>query len=198
MSDVDLSGSRRIALPEEPLVDGETALRQWRDTDTDDLVRACQDPEIVRWTSVPPAYGEAEARAYLRQRHDTTFAGLAAPFAIVATNDGRLLGSISLMRFAPEHARGEVGYWLARDARGHGHATAAVKLICAWGAASLGLERFDLFAATGNPASQAVAERAGFHREAVLRSYMRATYERQDMVAYGLLAAELEPETARH
>jgi RimJ/RimL family protein N-acetyltransferase len=38
-----------------------------------------------------------------------------------------------------------------------------------------------------------VAERAGFRREAVLRSYMRATYERQDMVAFGLLVGELAP-----
>jgi RimJ/RimL family protein N-acetyltransferase len=192
-----LNRPRRIVLPDEPLVDGETSLRPWRDTDAHDLVRACQDAEIVRWTSVPPAYGDADARAYLRQRHDTTFAGLAAPFAIVATTGGRLLGSIALMRFAFEHARGEVGYWLAREARGHGHATVAVRLICSWGAAALGLERFDLFAATGNPGSQAVAERAGFRREGVLRSYMRATYERQDMVAYGLLATELDPEAAR-
>ena len=33
-----------------------------------------------------------------------------------------------------------------------------------------------------------MAERAGFTREAVLRSYMQGTYERQDMVAFGLLA----------
>ena len=185
---------RRIMLPDKPLIDAATTLRRWLDTDVEDLTRACQDPEIVRWTSVPPVYGQAEARAYLLQRHDMTFAGLAAPLAIVATDGGRLLGSISLMRFDFKNARGEVGYWLARDARGRGHATVAVRLICAWGIAALGLERIDLLAATGNPASQAVAERAGFRREAVLRSYMRARYERQDMVAYGLLASELRPE----
>ena len=48
-----------------------------------------------------------------------------------------------------------------------------------------------MLAATGNPASQRVAERAGFTREAVLRSYMEGTYERQDMVAFGLLRGEL-------
>ena len=32
---------------------------------------------------------------------------------------------------------------------------------------------------------------AGFTREAVLRSYMEGTYERQDMVAFGLLRGEL-------
>ncbi len=62
-----------------------------------------------------------------------------------------------------------------------------MRLICEWGLRTLGLERIDLLAATGNRASQQVAERTGFTREAVLRSYMRVTDERQDMVAFGLL-----------
>ena len=180
----------RIVLPAEPLVDGATALRPWRDADLKPLVAACQDPEISRWTRVPASYGEADARAYLRQRYDAAFAGLTAPFAIAHVRDRQLLGSISLMRFSWGHARGEVGYWLARDARGQGHATRAVRLICAWGFDALGLERVDLMAAAGNPASQLVAERAGFTREAVLRSYMRGTFERHDMVMFGLLRDE--------
>jgi RimJ/RimL family protein N-acetyltransferase len=181
----------RILLPAEPLIDGPTALRQWRDSDLAGLVQACQDPEIVRWTRVPAAYGEADARAYLRQRYDAGFAGLTAPFAIVPTEGHQLLGSISLMRFSWEHARGEVGYWLAAAGRGQGHATRAVQLICAWGFRALGLERIDLIAATGNPASQHVAHRAGFTREAVLRSYMCGTIGREDMVMFGLLRREL-------
>lgn len=179
--------ARRIVLPGDPLVEGATALRPWRDSDVDELVAACQDPEIARWTRVPTPYGEADARAYLLARYDATFAGLSAPFAIVAADGGDLLGSISLMRLVWEHRRGEVGYWLAAGARGQGHATRSVRLICKWGFAQLGLERIDLLAATGNRASQTVAERAGFAREAVLRSYMVGTYERQDMVAFGLL-----------
>ena len=179
----------RIVLSGEPLVDGPTALRPWRDSDVEALVRACQDPDISRWTRVPNNYAEADARAYLMQRYDAIHAGTLAPFAIVNAGDGsELLGSISLMGLAWEHARGEVGYWLAREARGHGHITRAVGLICRWGFESLRLERIDLLAATGNPASQRVAERAGFTREAVLRSYFRGKEGRQDMVAYGLLA----------
>jgi RimJ/RimL family protein N-acetyltransferase len=181
----------RIVLPAEPLVEGDTALRPWRDADLPDLVQACRDPDIVRWTSVPAAYSEADARNYLRQRYDAAFAGLTAPFAVVDADSGRLLGSISLLRFAWTHARGEVGYWLASWARGEGHATRAVRLICGWGFRSLRLERIDLMAAVENPASQQVAERAGFTREAVLRSYMRGTFERQDMVMFGLLKGEL-------
>ena len=160
-------------LPGDPLVDGETALRPGA---TPISSRSWSPARTPRSRAGPasPYLRQADARAYLLQRHDSLHAGIAAPFAIVSAADrDQLLGSISLMRFAWQHARAEVGYWLARDARGHGHATRAVRLITAWGFRSLGLERIDLLAATGNPASQRVAERCGFTREAVLRSYLR-------------------------
>jgi RimJ/RimL family protein N-acetyltransferase len=169
-------------------LNGPTALRPWRDTDLSSLVSACRDTDIPRWTAVPENYGESGARAFLLHRYDAILAGASAPFAIVAADDDhQLLGSMSLMRFAWEHRRAEVGYWVGREARGHGHATRAVRLICRWGFESLDLERIDLFAATDNPVSQHVAERSGFTREAVLRSYWRG----KDMVAFGILRDEV-------
>ncbi len=140
---------------------------------------------------MPYPYGDTDARAYLLHRYDALETGTAAPFALVAAHDGRLLGSIGVVRFDWRDARGEVGYWLAREARGHGHATRAVRLLCRWSFQALGLERITLLASTANAASQRVAERAGFRREAVLRSYMDSRQGRQDMVAFGLLAADL-------
>jgi RimJ/RimL family protein N-acetyltransferase len=180
----------RIVLPAEPLTDGPTALRPWRESDIPALVAICQDPEIVRWTRVPSPYGETDARLFMLDRHDSLHAGTRAPFAIVAAHDDRqLLGSVSLMRFAWEHRRGEVGYFVGADARGEGHATRAVRLLCSWGTRQLGLERIDLLAATGNLPSQRVAERAGFTREARLRSYLAGKEGRHDTVLFGLLAA---------
>jgi len=181
----------RIVLPGQPLVEDETALRAWRDTDVGALVDACQDADIARWTSVPERYGETDARAFLLQRYDAILAGSSAPFAIVSSRDDQhLLGSVSLMYVEWEHARAEVGYWLARGARGHGHATRAVRVICSWGFRDLRLERIELLAASANAASQRVAERSGFVREALLRSYMKGKDGRHDMLAYGLLAAD--------
>lgn len=179
----------RIALPGESLLSGPTVLRPWRDSDAAAVTAACQDPEIARWTRVPDNYSEADARAFLLYRYDALLAGTTAPFAIVSSTD-ELLGSVSLLRLDWQHLRGEVGYWLAHEARRRGHATRALRLICAWGFDALGLERIELLAATGNRPSQRVAERAGFTREAVLRSYFRAKDGYLDMVAYGLLAGE--------
>lgn len=188
----DRVGGGRIQMPGAALRDGTTILRGWRDSDVPALIAACQDPEIGRWTRVPSPYGQAEARQYETIREAAIRAGAMAPFAIAdADQEDHLLGSISLLRIAWEDARGEVGYWLAPEARGHGHATRAVRLICAWGFRELGLDRIELLAATGNPASQRVAERTGFRREAILRSHTVGKHGRQDMVAFGLLADEV-------
>jgi RimJ/RimL family protein N-acetyltransferase len=186
-----------IVLPSEPLTDGVTAIRPWRESDVPKLVAICHDKEITRWTRVPTVYGITAARAWISESRALVKDGISAPFAIVAATDGELIGSISLMRFTWRHARGEVGYLLAREARGRGHATRAVRLICAWGFATLGLERIELLAATGNAPSQRVAERAGFTREAVLRSYHLLREVAFDMVAFGLLPGELGEAAAR-
>ena len=182
----------RIALPAQPLRAETTLLRPWRDADAPAITAACRDPEIARWTSVPERYTEADARAFLLFRYDGLLAGTTAPFAIVSPAD-RLLGSISLIHLDWRHLRGEVGYWLAAGARGQGHATRALRLICSWGVHALGLERIVLHVATANLASQRVAERAGFTREAVLRSWYRGKHGQEDMVCFGLLAGELAP-----
>jgi RimJ/RimL family protein N-acetyltransferase len=179
----------KIVLPGEPLVDGPTLLRPWRDSDLRAVAEACRDPEIARWTTVPDNYGEADARAFLLYRYDALLSGTTAPFAVVSASD-QLLGSIALMRIDWQHRRGEAGYWLARWGRGQGHATRALRMISDWGFDALKLERIDLYAATGNRASQRVAERGGFAREGVRRAYMRGKDGQQDMVAYALLADE--------
>jgi RimJ/RimL family protein N-acetyltransferase len=167
-------------------------LRPWREWDVPALVAACQDPDIVRWTRVPPSYTEADARAYQLTREFGIRNGTIAPYAIAdADDDARLLGSISLMRFAWEERRAEVGYWLVADARGQGHATRATRLICDWGFQALGLERIALLAASGNRDSQQVAVRAGFTREATLRSHTAGHGRRDDMVAFARLPSTI-------
>ena len=60
----------------------------------------------------------------------------------------------------------EIGYWLAPEARGRGAATRALRLLSAWTLREWPIGRLHLMADVDNTASQAVAERAGFTREA--------------------------------
>ena len=71
------------------------------------------------------------------------------------------------------HGRGiaEIGYHLAPEARGRGLATAALRLLSDWSLRALPVARLQLTTHLDNPASQRVAEKAGYTREAVLRAW---------------------------
>jgi RimJ/RimL family protein N-acetyltransferase len=57
---------------------------------------------------------------------------------------------------------GEIGYWVARDARGKGVATRAVELLRDWAVTERGLDLIELVIHEQNALSQRVAERTGF------------------------------------
>ena len=85
----------------------------------------------------------------------------------------------------------ETGYWIGPADRGRGYVTEALLAVAAY-AFEAGLYRLELLAATGNVASQRVAERAGFTREGVLREARPAPGgRRSDMVLFSLLEEEL-------
>jgi RimJ/RimL family protein N-acetyltransferase len=157
----------RIALP--TLTDGVVTLRPWRPTDADALVVACQDPAIPRWTAVPSPYGRPEALRYLALVLAQAESGSMAALAAV-DGGGRLLGSFSVMEIDHERSTGEVGYWVAREARGRGVATRALGLLCGWARRELGLATLELLAHRDNRPSIRVAARAGFAPTGELRA----------------------------
>jgi len=88
--------------------------------------------------------------------------------------------------------RGTIGYWVARDSRGHGTCTRAVRLLARHGLEKLELQRIDLLTDPDNVASQRVAEKVGFQREGVLRAHLRHPDGRiRDSVMFSLLPGEL-------
>jgi RimJ/RimL family protein N-acetyltransferase len=179
-----------IPLPDPPLVDAELRLRPWSLGDVPAVTAACQDPEISRWTVVPQEYTDQEATEFIATRESDRLAGRELALAVVDDGDA-LLGAIGMSNFDwPDH-RGEIGYWMAREARGRGLGTRAVRLLSRWAIDSLELERVELLANPANEASQALAERAGFTREGLLRRYRTRHGVREDLVMFSLLPEDL-------
>ncbi len=179
-----------IALPDPPLADAELGLRQWRPGDAAAVTASCQDPEIPRWTVVPRSYTERDAREWLAGRDAEREAGRELSLAVTGADD-TVLGSIALSGFEWADAKAEIGYWVAREARGRGLGVRATRLLSRWGLATLGLERIELLANPGNVASQRLARSAGFTREGLLRRYRRRHGTLEDLVMFSLLAEEL-------
>jgi RimJ/RimL family protein N-acetyltransferase len=163
-------------------------LRPWRLDDAPAITAACQDPEIARWIPlIPTPYTGQDAHDFLEHImvSDDSYG-----FAIVDGDSGELAGSISirLQRFSTGH----IGYWVAREARGRGVATAALNALCRWGVDELDLKRLELVTDPENLASQRVAEKAGFEREGIMRSALEyQDGRRRDSVLFSLLPEEL-------
>ena len=179
-----------LSPPDPPLSDGVVLLRPWGDGDVAAIAAACSDPDIPKWIPlVPEPYTDADARDYVRETKEWWADGAAATFAITA--EGRAVGSIGLHLVALDEQRASVGYWVAREARGRGYASRALRLVSRWALETLGIERLELMAEPENAASCAVAERAGFRREGVLRAHLPTPNRgRRDVAIYSLLPDE--------
>lgn len=163
---------RALPLPEPPLADPEIALRPWRGKDLPAMMAALRDPEIPRWTFIPFPYRERDAREFLAKQRRDRDAGAGLGLAIAAAGDSaELLGAIGIEPVDRVAGRGEIGYWVAREQRGRGVATRAVKLLSDWALGDLGLKRLEILPFAGNRASELVAQRAGFRRERTLRAH---------------------------
>lgn len=163
------------------LEDGVVAVRPFTEDDVPAIAAACGDPEIARWTLVPEPYTEDDARAFVAEAKTA--------YAVVDAASGALVGAISLD--SAGEGRGQIGYWVAREARGRGLATRALRLLARWGLAQGGFGRVQLLTEPENVASQRVAERAGFVNEGLLRSYAELKGRRRDMLMWSLLPMDL-------
>jgi RimJ/RimL family protein N-acetyltransferase len=162
------------------LEDDVILLRPRTEDDVPAITEACQDPEIVRWTPVPSPYTEDDAREFIRAAPDAS--------AIVDARTGEFLGTIR-GRWVDWNV--QFGYWAKREARGRGIATRALRLLSRWAIHELGAARVQLVSEPENVASQQVAEKAGFTREATLRSYIELKGRRRDAVMFSLLPDDL-------
>ena len=156
-----------IDLPTEVVRTDRLVLRPYRPEDVEAVHRACQDPDIQRWLRVPSPYTEADAVQFVT---GTTVQARAESQGLLTAveADGKFVGSAGL-HLTPGALGPGVGYWLAPWGRGRGYAAEAAHALAEWGL-GLGAARVHLMADVGNTPSQAVAARAGFTREGVVRS----------------------------
>jgi RimJ/RimL family protein N-acetyltransferase len=175
-----------VNLPNPALRDDAVHLRQWAEEDAPEIVRCCSDPLIPRYIPIiPMPYSPSDAEQFIeRSRTPSDELNLA-----VAGHSGELFGAIGVS-IQPDPGIAEIGYWLAPEARGRGLATRALRLLSAWTLRETDIARLQLQTDVENVASQAVATRAGFTREAVLRAYMDNRGTRHDSVMFSIIPGE--------
>ncbi|MFF4581650.1 GNAT family N-acetyltransferase [Streptomyces sp. NPDC001389] len=165
-------------------------LRPHVPADVPETHAACQDPEIQRWIPVPVPYGEEDAVEYVTRNAPARWEdGTEYNFAARLGPEGPLVATLGL------HPRGdfayEIGFWATAAHRGRGYTTEAVLALARWAFTELGCDRLVWRAGVGNTASRAVAEKAGFTVEGVLRAGMEHRGTLRDCWLGSLLPADL-------
>ncbi len=161
---------RGLGWPE--LTDDRLVVRPFAPDDAPAVQAACGDPDVAHWIyGVPTPYTADDAAEFVADSRHRLLLGERARMAICDAGPGALLGSISLDLFADRQAA-EIGYWVKHEARRRGVALAAARLVVRWAFEEVGVERLEILTYPGNGASQALAEKLGFRREALLSGFL--------------------------
>ena len=129
-------------------------LRALQASDAEWIDRACQDAEIQRWTTVPRPYTQAHAESFIRDK-----AGELTAFAIVHAASNEPVGVAGVHHIRDGVAT--IGYWVAPWGRGHGAATAAIRILATHMPRLGDAVTLRAVIADTNAASRAAATRAG-------------------------------------
>ena len=153
-----------MVLPVPDLAGPTTRLRPWRVTDAPALVAAWSDPEINDRLSVPQPPDEAAALRWISQSEQAWTDGRSVDLAVTDPPSGTVIGEVGLSGFDPVRRAALIGWWIASGWRGKGRASEAVRLVVDWVLSDSPLEAVVAEIGADNPASMAVARRAGLRR----------------------------------
>jgi RimJ/RimL family protein N-acetyltransferase len=169
---------------------GEITLRPFTAGDIPWVYEVSLDPAVQKYVQVPLPYRIADAEFFVREMAIGAWPRRErVEFVVAGPADGAPLGRVGLGLDGIGAA--QIGCWMDPAARSRGVATRAVRALCRWGFAELGLGLIEWRAEVGNTASRRVAEKAGFTIEAVLRRRLVHRGSRVDAWVGSMLPDEL-------
>lgn len=168
-------------------------LRPWRSDDADALLDAAAgSPDLD--TQLPVAELTTRRGAEQVIAESLGCGDHWRNWAVVVA--GTAVGSVGLSHIEHRHDTAWTSYWLAVPARGRGLAHRALASVAGWAFTEAGLFRLELGHRVNNPASCAVARRAGFAAEGVERAKLRYGDQRFDVETHARLAIDPVPDVA--
>lgn len=179
------------------LMAGTLTMRPMRPSDAEDIYRAVQDPEIPKFTTVPADYPIDLAIDFAHTRAAASFVNKTELIFVI--EDSRLgsrvksdfvsgaasssatdsypytngfAGVMSLHTIDIPNHRAEIGYWLAKEARGKGICSKAAEMITEYGLMTIGFKRIDGIVDVRNEPSKAALLKAGYEFEGIMKKYV--------------------------
>jgi RimJ/RimL family protein N-acetyltransferase len=157
-----------------------------------DVAGVVADPDVVRFTRFPDPLPADFLERFLARYEDGRRDGTRAGFVAVDPED-RLLGLALVPEIDREAREMELGYMVAPAVRGRGVATEMLRLLTRWAFDEARALRAYLIINVANAPSERVAERCGYVREGVMRSWHLKDAIRIDAALWSRLPSDPEP-----
>jgi ribosomal-protein-alanine N-acetyltransferase len=174
-----------------PVLDTERLrLREPRRSDAEQLLAAWRDEETMLYFGTEPLGTRREALDEIRAFREQASSGEGIRWILTERGRDEYIGDIGFFDFAPDHARAEIGFLLAKQAWGRGLMSEALAATLQYGFVSKDLHRVEALVDPRNVACLRVLERCGFRREGTLRDY---EFERDafiDLLLLSILRSE--------
>jgi RimJ/RimL family protein N-acetyltransferase len=161
--------------------------------DVDTITQCCRHPSIGEWVTIPVPYHREDAEEFIRNVVEQGWGELQASWGIRLRPDGPVVGMVGLNKTiggSEDETAGSIGFWLVPQQRGRGLMTQAVRVVCDYGFGVMALLRIEWRAFVGNHPSAAVARRAGFRYEGLLRQGGTQHGVRRDQWVAGRLTTD--------
>jgi RimJ/RimL family protein N-acetyltransferase len=169
-------------------------LRPFSASDASDVQRLAGVLEVAESTlNIPHPYPDGAAERWIGSHAEHFAHGREMVCAITLRGTGELAGAVGLV-LEPAHARGELGYWIARPLWATGIATEAARSLVTFGFRSLGLNRIHAVHFSTNPASGRVMQKLGMQFEGIRRQHVRRWDRFHDIAEYAVLREDWRDE----
>lgn len=164
-------------------------MRTRRHEDLPSIAEASHDPETRRWLDDEPLSADRR-RDSIARAEERWRTGESAPFVIAEAATDAPLGLLNV-QFGEDREVAELAVSVFPRARGRGVGSRALRLSAIWALRELGLQRVVAEAAVENVASARAIERAGFHREGLLRAHCKTHGRRHDCIIFSLVPSDI-------
>lgn len=168
---------------------GDVVLRAFEDHDVRLVQSVAADPLVPLITTVPTSGNREDALAFIARQHDRLATGAGFSFAITDSRTNQAVGQIGLWLRDIDEGRASTGYWVASEFRRRGYVAAALRALTPWALSLDGVMRVQLYVEPWNEGSWRAAEKCGYQREGLLRSWQEVGAERKDMFMYSIIRA---------
>ncbi|MGP9487833.1 GNAT family N-acetyltransferase [Glutamicibacter sp. AOP38-B1-38] len=172
---------------------GRYVLRPFDIRDVALIEAASLDPLIPLITSVPIKGSSQDFADFIYRQQQRVAERTGYSFAIAEAQTNRAVGQIGLWLHNVAAGRasiGCIGYWVDPGHRGRGAVSAAMDALTVWALELAPIHRVELYVEPWNEGSWRAAEKCGFTREGILRSWQLIGTERKDMYCYSRLKTD--------